>query len=385
MKRFRDLLFWCHLTTGVTVGLVVLVMSVTGVLLTYQRQITSWADLRALDGAPSAPDAARLPVATLVERARKAASATPTAITWRPGRDTPVEVAIGRERRLFLNAYTGAVLGEGSRPVRTFFRVVTDWHRWLSAGGERRAVGKAITNAANLGFLFLVTSGFYLWWPRTRTRSAVRNVALFRRGLAGKARDFNWHNVIGLWSAVPLFVVVLSGVVISYPWASALVFRLAGEKPPPQAAAPRPGGGARGEQPALALGGLDSLVPRAERRVPGWRTIALTLPTSDTARVAFTIDAGTGGEPQKRAQLAFDRATGEERRWEPFASQTPGRRVRSVLRFAHTGEVLGVVGQTIAGLVSLGAALLAWTGLALSLRRYRSWRARVARYGAGAS
>lgn len=380
MKRFRDVLFWCHLTTGVTLGLVVLIMSVTGVLLTYQRQITTWADLRTLDGAPPAQDAPRLPVEALVARAREAAHASPTAITWRPGRDAPVEVAIGRERRVFVSAYTGAVLGEGSRPVRTFFRVVTDWHRWLSAGGERRAVGKAITNAANLGFLFLVMSGFYLWWPRTRTRSAVRNVALFRRGLAGKARDFNWHNVIGVWSAVPLFVIVLSGVVISYPWASALVYRVAGEKPPPPAAAPRPPGEGRA-QPPLALRGLDSLVARAARRLPGWRTIALTLPTSDTARVAFTIDAGSGGQPQKRAQLAFDRATGAELRWEPFAAQTTGRRVRSLLRFAHTGEAFGVVGQTIAGIVSFAAAVLVWTGLALGLRRLRSWRARVARYG----
>jgi hypothetical protein len=39
----------------------------------------------------------------------------------------------------------------------------------------------------------------------------------------------------------------------------------------------------------------------------------------------------------------------------------------------------GVVGQTIAGLVSLGAAVLVWTGLALSLRRFAAWRGRRGR------
>jgi hypothetical protein len=63
-------------------------------------------------------------------------------------------------------------------------------------------------------------------------------------------------------------------------------------------------------------------------------------------------------------------------RWEPFASQTRGRRIRTVLRFAHTGEVAGAGGQLVAGLASLGAALLVWTGLALALRRLRGWLAR---------
>ena len=101
------------------------------------------------------------------------------------------------------------------------------------------------------------------------------------------------------------------------------------------------------------------------------------MPRSDTASLAFTIDRGMGGEPTKRAQLALA-ADGSERRWQPFESQSKARRWRSNLRFAHTGEVLGFAGQTIAGLVSLGATLLVYTGLMLSWRRFRSWRRRTA-------
>jgi hypothetical protein len=38
----RDVLFWAHLSIGVTAGLVVILMSVTGVLLAYQRQLIAW-------------------------------------------------------------------------------------------------------------------------------------------------------------------------------------------------------------------------------------------------------------------------------------------------------------------------------------------------------
>jgi uncharacterized iron-regulated membrane protein len=52
------------------------------------------------------------------------------------------------------------------------------------------------------------------------------------------------------------------------------------------------------------------------------------------------------------------------------------------MRFAHTGEVLGLPGQTVAGIVSAGGAVLVWTGLALAWRRCRSWMGRTRRRSA---
>jgi uncharacterized iron-regulated membrane protein len=59
--------------------------------------------------------------------------------------------------------------------------------------------------------------------------------------------------------------------------------------------------------------------------------------------------------------------------YEAFADQSLGRRLRSISRFAHTGELLGLPGQTIAGLVTAGAVVMVWTGIALTLRRFRAW------------
>jgi uncharacterized iron-regulated membrane protein len=393
VKQFRKLVFWTHLVTAVSAALVILLMSVTGVLLTYQRQITAWADVRGLDAGPPAHGAARLAPDALLARVVAAHPGKPTTLKWFADGDAPAQVAFGREKTLFVSAYTGQVLSEGSTGVRAFFRKVVALHRWVGAEGENRELGKMISGAANLMFLFLVVSGFYLWFPRNWTRTAFRNVAWFRRGLSPKARDFNWHHVIGFWSAVPLFVIVLSGVVISYPWATGLVYRAVGETPPPppaegrapsgaagaggSAAAARPNGkrGGGDAEKAVSLDGIGVLAARAERQVDGWRSITLTLPKEAGEPIAFAIDRGDGGQPQKRAQLALDPATGEVSKWEPFPTQSPGRRLRSILRFAHTGEVLGIPGQTLAGIVSLGAAFLVWTGLALTWRRFRQWRA----------
>ena len=157
--------------------------------------------------------------------------------------NAPVAVGLGREGNIYVNAYTGAILGAGSQGTRDFFRSMTDWHRWLAMSGEKRATGRAITGASNALFLFIVISGFYLWFPRKWNWAQFRNVLWFKRRLPSKARDFNWHNVIGFWSVVPLFVIVLSGVVISYPFAGNMVYRVVGEQPP---APQRPGGGGPG-------------------------------------------------------------------------------------------------------------------------------------------
>jgi uncharacterized iron-regulated membrane protein len=271
-----------------------------------------------------------------------------------------------------IHPYTGQVLGEGSKTVRAFFRAVTGWHRWLGAQDDERAAARAVTGACNLGFLFLVLSGLYLWVPRIWTRRQLRNVLWFRRGLSGKARDFNWHNVFGAWAAIPLALIVFSGVVLSYPWAGRLIYRLAGESPPERQGPP--GGGERRSPGAVPLDGLDRAWAVAERQEPGWRTITLRLPSEADAPVAFTIYRGQRGRPDLRAQLTVDRHSGGIVRWEPYSSQSRGQKLRGWLRWVHTGEAGGFPGQTLAGLASACGALLAWTGLSLAWRRCLSFR-----------
>ena len=387
--RLRSVFFWLHLICGVAAGAVILIMSVTGVLLTYQRQITAWADTR---GYHVEPGPQRLSADAIVARiAELRPDLSPTAVVVRSEPAAPASLTIGAGRQLFVDPYTGAVLGEGNgQGVRTFFRVVVEWHRYVAASGASRPLGRAVTGASNLAFLFIVLSGLVLWFPRSWKWSTVRNISWFKGGLRGKARDFNWHNTIGFWSAIPLAIIIAGGVVISYPWATALVYRAYGEAPPaPPAAAAARGAGpgarqegagarARAQNPHIEGVPLDTLIATAAEHMPDWKTISLALPSGNAPRVVLTLDAGDGGQPQKRATLTLKRQTGSVERWEPFASQSPGRRARTWLRFAHTGEFYGLTGQTAAGMFTAGAVVLVWTGLAMALRRLLSWRKRSA-------
>ena len=145
----------------------------------------------------------------LLERAASASPETePSLIALSADPLAPAVIGFGRRQTLYVDRYTGEIRGDGDTAMRRFLRSVMYWHRWFALSDNNRAIGRAITGAANLGFLFLVVNGFYLWWPRTWARGSLRNATWFRRGLRSKARDFNWRNVIGFWMAVPLLIVV---------------------------------------------------------------------------------------------------------------------------------------------------------------------------------
>lgn len=387
---FRKLLFWLHLIAGSVAGIIILIMSVTGALLMYEKQIIAMAERgdyqRPFAGARLAPE-------DVLGKVRDARQQLPSSITFRSDPAEPVELGYGL-RPVYADPTTGALLGEAPTGVRAFFRSVTDWHRWLGVPGEGRTTARAITGACNLAFLMLLVSGLYLWLPKYWSMQHLRPILWFRAGLSGKARDFNWHNVFGFWCAVPLFFVVLGATVISYPWASNLAYRLAGSEPPPAAAKKgEPKGdvgkkgrkgekGERGGPPGVAappvdldLAGINAAFSAAQQRVPGWKSITLRLPGSSRAPWTLTIDEGYAGQPQLRTNLTVTREG--EQRWEAFSSFDSGRRFRTWLRFVHTGEYYGLIGQTIAGIASAAGAFLVWTGIALALRRYAAWRKRT--------
>ena len=263
----------CHLPVG-DGGVVILIMCVTGVLLFTKADHFVGRHAR-YHAAPPSSGSQRLPVETLIAGTGNIGFTTPDS------RSCTGRLAL--TKHCLCQLYTGQVLGEGSTRTRAFFRTVTDWHRWLGAQGENRNVARAITGACNLGFLFLVVSGFYLWWPKSWTRKFLRNITWFKRGLPSKARDFNWHNVIGFWSAGPLFIVVLSAVVISYTWAGNLVYRIVGETPPaPRANQPAQNTGASKGESGELLKNVTLAWNRAEQQVGDWESIT-QLPTSVSA------------------------------------------------------------------------------------------------------
>lgn len=380
MKSFRKIVFWLHLISGVLAGIFIFIMCVTGALLAFQSNILEYAEREMRVVEIPSDNVVRLPISEIVAKIRtEKPNAKLSNIILRNDETAAAVVAAGRGEQVFVNPYTGAILGEGAKGWRGFFRTVEDAHRWLALAGDGRAVGKAVNGAANFLFLFLAISGVYIWFPRRRTWKHFKAAMVLRPKVKGKARDFNWHTVIGFWSSLALVVLTLTGVVISYQWAGNLVYALTGNEPPPQQQQAAP---TETQQPFVLPENFDDIWTKAENHTTH-KSISLRLPITKDAAV-FTIEEGIYWNIFARSTLTIDTKTAEVSKWEPYGAQNSGRQLRSWIRFTHTGETGGNVGKFLGFLACVGGAFLVWTGISLALRRFGSWRGKNNRASADA-
>lgn len=369
--KLRSIVFWAHLALGIAVGSIVLVMSVTGILMAFERQLIEVAESGYRATVAVAGTDASLAPSVLIDKAREAFPQGRFAgITVRRAPDEPATVNFARDKTLFLNPYTGAVLGEGTW-IRSFLHDVEQLHRNLLLGDR----GKIITGTATLGFLGLLLSGIYLWIPRRWTKTAVKAASIPRWNLKGRSRDWNWHNAFGFWASIPLLVTILTGLIMSFQWANNLLFIADGSaaSPPRNAAGPKraqPGGNPERSPREQDLGGLNYMWTQIAAQSPGWQMISFRLPAPRTPNASFLVDTANGSRPDKRVLHTVDLRAGKITKTETFADNSKGRQLRMWVKPVHTGEALGLPGQIVAALASTGAAVLVWTGMALSYRRF---------------
>ena len=369
--KLRQVVFWSHLVAGVLAGLVILMMSVTGVLLTYERQIVDWVEQSFSAGPVNGRE--NLTADELVSVALLAApDAQQVTLVYKNDPNAIMKVSAGRNNDFLVNPVSGEILHKGQTSTEAFFSKVMYIHRWFALSGDSRATGRAITGYSNLLFLFILVSGVYLWLPRVWKWAIIKTkIFLNPRAKSGKARDFNWHHVIAFWSVIPLFILVSTASVFYFPWASNLVYAAFGEDPPER----RRGSASTEQLPTAEIHKSNAellLLAKNELETRGltdWETISMQAVTDTGAPASFRVDRSIGGQPAKVVNLKLDSIDGSVTSWRTFAESSPGSRARSNIRFLHTGEVFGFAGQTIAGLASLAACFLVWTGLALAWRR----------------
>ncbi len=418
MKLFRQVIFWSHLVIGLTAGLVIAMMAVTGTAMAFEKQIVAWAER---DGAVVQPTAAPRRSLDELQKAFRAAQpeARLSAITVSVDPTAALVFTAGREEIFYVDPFSGAIHPASAPKLRAFFHTMEECHRWLTLSGEKRNLGKGITGAAASLFFLLAVSGLYLWWPRTLTWRGFKAILTFNFQLAGRARDFNWHNVIGFWCLPLLLVTTLTGVIMSYRWANDALYRLAGTEPPAQEAPPAPPVfEIKRPSPEARPLAADLLLAAVQKDFPKWDAMTLRLgnprgqrpagnvapgaPTAKTASLAHTSqnpearrERPTGaGEPRRDPQavtlsvhesdqwprtaattLTLNPFTGEVLKRDAFADQPAGRQARFWARHLHTGEALGLGGQIAMATGAIGALFLVYTGFALSWRRFFGKRA----------
>ena len=365
--KLRPVIFWSHLVVGLLAGLVILMMSATGVVLMYERQIVEWVERQYT--VSSAADVTPLTADEILDIFRPVHAEEHhfyVRFVNREGAAVPVWAG---EHGYLVDPYTGAVLREGMGSTAGFFRFVTHVHRWFAIEGNGFAVARAITAYSNLLFLFLIVTGVYLWLPRIWRWQVLKTKMFFNKKVTNaKARDFNWHHVFGFWALIPLFFIVLTATIFYFSWANTVLYGAFGEEVPER-------GGEHEAVSALEDGVMryQALVDRAKAHAANngagdWYSIWMELGEAP-GEAEFYIDRSIGHRPTFAYALTLDVNDGSVLEVKRHDDWSPGNQAWGIARFLHTGEIFGFVGQTIAGLASLAACLLVYTGLTLAWRR----------------
>ncbi|MBT5074178.1 MAG: PepSY domain-containing protein [Kordiimonadaceae bacterium] len=357
---FRKLIYWPHLICGVLAGIVIFILSASGALLTYERQIIAWGE-RTYYSEPTS-NATSLSMEQIAGIARSQMNEAEIR-SINIENDPAAPIVVRGDKYYYINRYSGEVLGNGPQEIRDFFYSAMLFHRWFLLEGENRGTARIITAGANLVFFFIVLSGMYLWLPKVYKWANFKKFLFFQKTTNSHARDFNWHHVMGIWSALPLLLIIASGSWFYFDWADRLGDYIAGD-------APAINGAPAVSEATTGPVNLDTMFDSAVAQQPGWHIISMNAPKAEDTGVKFIIDKSKGGQPLQIGELTLNRQSGQIDVWHPFENYAAERKMTNFLRYGHTGEFFGILGQTIAGLVSIFATIMVWTGLSLAYRRY---------------
>ncbi len=353
-------------------------MCITGTVLAFEKQLVAWSERDARRVEIPENSSGRLSldeIQRVVNDSRPSSPAASLVLQNDPGAAIAVSgLGPSPAGTLYVNPYTGALAQPKSTRMAAFMRAATSWHRYLNLTGPvARPRGRLVNGVCNIAFSVLTVSGLYLWMPRSWSWSRVRGVAFIRASLRGKARDFNWHNAIGFWTAPGLLVLTLTAMPISFRWAANSLYALTGT-PMPQG-----GGAGRGGAPtappvpipetARPLG-ADALVAVAQAEFPAWEQITYRAGGWPGRPATLAVRTSVSWPRTATTTLSLDPYTGAVLRREGYAKMNAAQKLRSWTRFLHTGEALGIGGQLAAALACLGGCFLVYTGFALAWRRF---------------
>ena len=206
-----------------------------------------------------------------------------------------------------------------------------------------------------LGWAMFVSSatGLWLWWPRNGG---------FLKGLRwrrGAWTLFNLHHMVGFWICVPLAVLSLTGVYISFPQTSRAVFGLPAQ--PPRDAS-------RFAPPIMPQLTIRQAIATAQASAPG-SVVEVSVPIQGKEPVWRIGLKAPGAERPQTVQVVD--ATGNVRAGSggSVGMAVPKDEVSPLMRKIHDGAGMGLVWQTIIFMGGIAPAVLGVSGLIVWLRR----------------
>ncbi len=211
----RPLLLRIHGWLGISVGILLAVMGVTGATMAFQDEIEA-----ALVGhvAPARGQTALAPDILIARALQQRAGAIARLEVERdvtiPARLSYAGKGDDTRQILLVDRTSGRLLGPV--PGGAFFETVERVHRWMALPGNGLGIGRQVTGIAVLMLIYLALSGLYLRWPHRPWR--WRSWLLLDIGKRRMGLYHELHRVIGGWLLVFYLMSGLTGLWWAFDW-----------------------------------------------------------------------------------------------------------------------------------------------------------------------
>ncbi|MND37830.1 Sulfite reductase [NADPH] flavoprotein alpha-component [compost metagenome] len=364
----KKTLFQLHWFFGISAGLVLALMGITGAAVSFQDEILSTLNPSVLQVEKQV--AGVLPPVELVERIEAASGKKVSMLTVETDSGSAAKVWFTPppgERRgemRYFDPYTAEFLGDATG--QGFFGLMLQLHRFLAMGDT----GRQITGACTLILVFFCLSGLYLRWPRQWKSWRTWLTLDWKK----KGRSFNWdlHSVAGTWCLVFYLLAALTGLSWSYEWYNKGLTRLLSDSPQNERVRGGRGPAPQGPAPTADYAAMWSSIYSAAGPQLSSYNVRMPPVAGQPATVYFLLKTS----PHDRAlnQITLDPATGVVKRVDRYSDKSLKAQLLTSIYALHVGSYFGIVGRIILTLTALSMPLFFVTGWMLYLDRRRKKR-----------
>jgi len=356
---FKNTINQIHLWLGLSSGLVVFIIAITGCCYVFKEEI------KALTGEKFVIEQQNKPVITPTE-------AKKLALTIYPDKElhgvlyddttNPIEVVFYQLEPLFyssvfINPFTGETLKTEDH-LSGFFAFVLDGHLnlWLPEN-----IGNQVVRWTCVIFVFMLISGIILWWPRNKNNQKQRLTFKWKSTTRWRRKNYDLHAIFGFYSSLLAFLVVFTGLVMAFPSVKDVIYYgLGGDK---EATFIVPKSSPKNHE--LDYHPIDDLLSQLRLNYPNAKDFEIHYPHTDTSAIYVEVSY-TDGVFYNSDFLYFDQNTLQEIPSSTFYGKyneatIPDKLLRMNYDI-HIGAILGLPGKILVFLISLTVASIPITG-----------------------
>ena len=368
LLRRNQFLFNLHLILSIIFAIPLLVVGVTGAILSYQHELEEIINLNA---AKVEKMGEMLSVEQILQSfSEQTGVKQPARLVLPKNESEAIKIYANNSDAYLVNPYIAQIIGKDYGVA--FVRVAMSLHRnlGLALTGNKTAgeVGKQIVGASTVAMIVLVISGVWLHFPRLKRKFAEAVKPNFK--LKKYALFHNLHTSFGVLSAVIYLVICLTGLMWSYRWYNGAVTKLfVSEQNLPKETAQKDGALAKAEGKKSAeykFSDVQKAYEIFKSSGMEYKEFSLMLAAGDKINVRYyEPDAPNTARPKMTAVNVKDGKMAEQKQ---TGGITVGM-VKSTNYQLHTGYFFGIAGKILWSVVSLLMALFIFSGFYMTAKR----------------